>query len=370
MDREQIIYKIKHFIPYVFGVYKGSGYIPLEKDNRDFKIGSFFGLGAYTPKSSRILLPTLSVKNQNSFNTCVFNSATACKEPDEGVILSVRSLVSQAWRSGLTNGNGYSDLRSAQQLLKTWGIQEEKDLPDGNYSFSNDFNNYVNVLLDQSKANQHKTSSFWTINSKDQIIQALDQKRIVHVAIEWYTGYNMGGGFSAPWLITKSLGYSVGGHALAVVGYDLNYQGKKVFIIQKSYGEQWGEHGKFYIDMDFLVKEMNKPGFGCYANLDLGVDTASFINGYDGKDVKAFNSPAIYHIQNNTKKVYPDWVTFLAWTDGKGSFSQLNQADTDALNKLSNGDAMDITKTVYWPMLQTLSAPDNLNKLLEILHSK
>ena len=331
LDKEQIIYRIKHFLPYIFGAFKGSGYVPLEDDDRDYQIGSFFGLGAYTPKSNRVLLPTLSVKDQNSFNTCVWNSATVCKEPDEGVILSVRSLVTQGNRSNYIQGNGNSSLRYAQQVLKDWGEMEEKDLPDGNYSVNNDFAGYVNTPLDQSKASGHKISSFWSVSTKDQILQLLDQGRRCHVAIAWYSGYNQGGGFSAPWLITKALGYFVGGHALCILGYDLNYQGHKVFIIQNSYSAQWGDAGKFYIDMDFLIHEMNQPGYGCYCNLDLGTDVASFINKFDGKNVKKKDGSTIYFIQAGVKKVYPDYPTYLAYDGNAKGFTTLSDNDAMAL---------------------------------------
>jgi hypothetical protein len=359
LDKEQIVYKIKHFLPYIFGSFKGSGYRLLEDDDRDFQLGSFFGLGAYSPKSSRVLLPTLSVKDQNHFNTCVFNSATVCKEPDEGVILSVRSLVSQSWRSNYIQGNGNSSLRYAQQVLKDWGEMEEKDLPDGNYSVSNDFNGYVNTSLDQNKASGHKISSFWSVSTKDQILQLLDQGRRCHVAIPWYSGYNQGGGFSAPWIITKALGYFVGGHALAIIGYDLNYQGHKVFIIQNSYSAQWGDAGKFYVEMDFLVREMNQPGYGCYCNLDLGTDTASFINKFDSKNVKKKNNPSIYLIQSGVKKVDPDWPTYLAFDGNNKGFTTLSDTDALALDKIQAGDNMDITKSVYWSMIEELKLADD-----------
>jgi len=366
MDRDQIIYKIKHFLPYILGKFKGSGYVNLDQDDRDFKLGMFFGLLDYKPKSSKLLLDTLSVKDQDRFNTCVFNSITVGKEIDEGVICSVRSLVAYAQRNGMISGNGFSNLRDAQKCLRDWGIQEEKDIPDGNFCHSNDFSGYVNTPLDQVKASHHKSKTFWSVSSKDEILKVLDDGRPVHAAMLWFTGYNQGGGFSYPWLITKALGYAVGGHAIEIIGYNLNYQGREVFIIQNSYSKNWGDEGKFYVDMDFMVKEINRVGYGAYVNLDVDSELGAFFNQYDGKDVKGKNSPAIYHIQAGKKKVYLHEMDYYVWNVDKDKM-EFELVDDSILNKVPNGDNMDLKKSIYWPILQHLEKPLNLTRVLKAI---
>lgn len=354
MDREQLKVKINNLIPFIFGKFKSSGYTPLKEDNRDFKIGSLFSrfLGeAYSPLYDSVDIETISIKDQKRFNTCVFNSATVGKEVDENVVLSVRSLTADAYRNGMISGNGFSDLRSAQKRLSAWGIEEEADCRDGRYSESNNFSDYVNVSLDQTKAEVHKTKTFWSVSTKEEILKLLDLKRPIHCAIPWYSGYNQGGGFSSPWLITKTLGYFIGGHAVLCRGYIKNYQGKFVVKIQNSYSELWGDKGCFYMDIDFFVNQINKMGYGAYTNLDLDSDIGSFLSKFDGKNVKELGSPAIYHIQNGVKKLYPDWPTFLAWDGNLRGFSNLTEAESTILRKVQNGDNMDISKSVYWAVL-------------------
>lgn len=344
MTKKQLWYKIKHLIPAIIpGWFEESGYLPLPKDERDFKLGHIFGGEEYKPQNQEVHIQTLSVKDQKLFNTCVFNSATVCKEVDEGVILSVRSLVAYAKRMGYLSGNGYSDLRSAQKALCNWGIEEEKDCPDGSFSERNDFAGYTNISLDQTKAAVHKTKTFWSISTKSDILKLLDQKRPLHFALPWYSGYNQSGGFCFPWLITNILGWFVGGHALACVGYSQNYNGRFVVEIQNSYSSLWGSKGKFYVDIDLFVKQINTAGYGCYVNLDLDQDTltAYFLTKYNCKNVKKKNEPGIFYVQEGKKRAYLDWDTYLIWDYTGKNFSILSDAEAKILDTLPVGTNVD-----------------------------
>ena len=125
----------------------------------------------------------------------------------------------------------------------------------------------------------------------------------------WRSVYNQGGGFSSPWLIANDTvynkGYAVEGHAMLIIGYDINYQGHKVFIIQNSWGKTWGDGGKLYIDMDCLMNEFKN--FGAVTNLDSDSVTGAFLNKYNCKNVKVVGKPDIFYIQSGTKRPYLDW---------------------------------------------------------------
>ena len=284
MDSQQFYYKIKHLPNYLIGKYKKSGLLPQEKDERDYKVGSIFGKlfgGSYEPKNKRLVLKTISVKDQKNLNTCGWNSAVAGKEIDEGVALSVKSLVRYGVRNGLVNGNGYSALRDNQKALQNFGCMEEKDMPDvGHYNWQE----YSTGGIDSVKAEKHKIKSYWSCEDRNDILQNLDEGRAVQCGMMWYSGFNQSGGFRSPWLIEKNLGYQVGGHAVLIIGYDLNYLGKKVYIIQNPYSAQWGDDGKFYVEMGFLDRQVfSFNSFGIYVNMDVENDSAGFISKYDGK---------------------------------------------------------------------------------------
>lgn len=365
MDKEQIYYKIKHLPFYLIGKYKKSGLMLVKKDERDFKIGSIWGslLGTeYTPKEKRLLLNTLSIKDQENLNTCVYNGTCVCKEPDEGVLLSVKSMVRYARRKGYLNGNGWSDIKAGQRVLQEFGAMEEIDMPD---TGKGDWESYSTGDLDFSKAEKHKIKSYWSLTNRNQILKALDEGRLINSGMLWYSGFNQSGGFKSPWLITKSLGYSVGGHDLAIIGYDLDYFGNKVYIIQNSYSKYWGDNGKFYVSMDYMDKQMFN-GYDPTINLDLDSDVGSFIIKYDGKDVKGKNSPAIYHIQNGVKKVYLHEMDYFVWNSEKDKLT-FELVDDDILKKIPDGDKMDITKSVYWPILKHLEKPLNLTRVIQAI---
>lgn len=362
--------KIKDLFYFIFIVNK-SGLEKLPPDLRDFTTG-IFGWGEYSPKHKLWVIPTLSVKDQHQFETCQWNATIVQKEVDEGIKLSVMKLVSWAKRNGYISGKGLSNLRSGQIALNKYGAEPmvagEEEITD--------WNTYSNQSLNMSEAEKHKISSFWSVSSKYDLMKLLDDNRIVTTGIDWFSGFNQGGGFSFPWLILKAIGYLTGGHALPIVGYQIGYQGRNVFILQNSYSKLWGDtrtftlddgrkitmSGLLYIDMDYLISD----DYGLFTNLDMGVDIGKFLNDYDGKNVKG-TGPAIYYIQQGKKKVYPDWLSYLSYNGLSVGFQAV---DNDVLSKVPDGDIMDITKSEYWPFLINLKSPENMNQLLEILHKK
>ncbi len=282
------ILKLRH-IPYRLFVAKKSGLkIKRKRDSRNFNT-KVLGWAGYTPKNKTCLIPTLSIKSQ-LYNTCSFNSATVQKEVDEGVVLSVRGILAWAVKNGMVKGDGFANLDAAQKALKNWGILEQGAVGDA-FGESYDWNDYINVNLDTFKdlAAVHKIKTYWEVTSRNDRLKLLDEGKVLDTGIDWYTGFNQGGGFSSPWLIIRPLGWRVGGHAIAIIGYNLNYQGRGVYIVQNSYGSSWGDNGKFYIDMDYF----DKNNYGVYANLDIGKNEALLLNNQD-MIIKKKDSPALY----------------------------------------------------------------------------
>lgn len=352
-------YKRIFHIPYRIFKARGSGFRGYKRDPRNFNIG-IFGWFEYEPKHTRHVIKTLSVKDQGSLNTCVYNATAVQKEIDENEELSVRSIVIWAKRNGLLSGTGWSNGDAGQKVLKEFGIMKAKSLPEN----SNNWNFYSEGSLDFTEAEKHKIGSYWEVNREAEVFKLLDSDRVVEVAITWYTGFNQGGGFNSPWIIDKKVGVPVGGHEFVIKGYDLDYNGKRVYVCQNSYGKEWGDNGDFYIEIDYF----HKNEIIILTNLDdINKDLGRFINDYDGKNVKTKDNPGIWHIQKGTKKLYPDWATYLAWDQINIGFEIV---DGNVLNDVPIGDNMDIKKTHYWPMLENLKDPEVLNKVLELINQK
>ena len=352
---------IKHLYYRLF-VARGSGFKKTRPDARDFDTLDIGWFG-YTPKHSKHEIKTLSVKNQSPNNTCTWEAGTVQKEVDESVVLSVGSVVSEGKRKGLLRGNGWAGLDGVQKVLKAWGIMTERDAPT--------VRNWVTLsttATDKLKASKHQTKSYWLVNSSNAKLKALDENRVITTAINWYTGYNARYLRSDSLIMTRK-GYKVGGHSFCIVGYDMNYYGTKVYICQNSYGTTWGDGGKFYVYMDFLDKEMY---WGSYVNLDMGVDVGSFIKSFAQKNVKANNSPAIYHISMGKKRLYPNWFTFLCWNNNTKGFVSLNEEESETLKALPKGEPMNAEKAPLFrdhsSKLKGLTAPENLDKILEIIN--
>lgn len=350
-------YKLITHLPYRLLKAKKSGLIPEKLDDGHFSLG-IFGWGEYKPKHSRQILKTQSVKNQGNINTCVFNSTTVQKEIDEKKKLSVRSMVIYAKRKGWLSGDGFSTLINGQKVLRDFGIMD--DIIDESITR---WSKYSAGILNEVVASKNKISSYWEVRKRSEILKLLDEDKAVTTGMDWYTGFNQGGGFSKPWLITMKNGWKVGSHAVVIIGYDMNYQGKQVYIIQNSYGKFWGDSGKFYVEMSYLEGK----NYGFLTNLDIHVDIGKFLNEYDGKNVKGDKSNSIYHIQGGKKKPYPNWSSFLAWNGKDNGFVNVPQDEIDAVDE---GDIMDIKKSYYWKFLKQVKDDDVMNELLTILYKE
>jgi len=342
-----------------------SGLIKLTPDERDFELGSIFDFfGSYTPKQKEKEIETVSVKDQMRLSNCSFQAATVQKEIDEEVELSARYLTAKAWQLGLCKKQGYADLRAGQEVLRRFGCCEEKDCTS-NSRLS--FESYVNVnfsVLDQY-AKLHKTKTYWKIKNIDELLKAIDENHAVTVGIPWYSGFNQTSGFKKPWIITKAMGYYVGGHALLAKGYKPD-----LTVVQNSYSNGWGDKGRLYIARVFLNKYIK--AYGAYANLDIEYDKITaedIIEKYDWTKTNKINvrgdrDGAIYLIYDGTKYAYRNARAFIAYNakpySYKDMFIVVPQKAIDGVpQKSGNGGLLSGTGGDYWEVAKLLKSPVN-----------
>lgn len=344
---------LRHIFPERIGdkVYKAGGLKTEKQDPRDFQLGSLWGF-SYKPKHERWELPTVSIKDQGSLNTCTQASATVQKEKDEEIELSEQSLTCFAKAMGLITGDGFSTLTNIQKAVKEYGIAR-KSLLNGTRNWST-YSSAANLTKEvRDDAAKHKSLSYWSANSRDEKLKALDEGHILHTGMTWYSGFNMYGGFTAPFIIYKNSGVKVGGHAVVIIGYDMEYYGKKVYILQNSYGSDWGDKGRFYVDMDFF----DTYGHAAYAQKDIPVDTGKFLRDYTGKQVKAKGDPKIYLIQNGKKRSFGDGTKFKYLFFGKfgpeGERSY-EMVDPEILSQIPEGEEMKPEESPIWDKLKGL----------------
>jgi hypothetical protein len=346
-------------------VCRPSGLKPPKKDDRDLNTAQlgWRWFGAYTPKHTRHINPTLSVKNQGTFNTCVFNGSAVMHEPNEQIKLESESILINAKQDGLITGTGLTDIRTGFKMMQKYGIAREGILPG---EAEKDWTRYSGAKLTPeivADAATRKIQTYWLVTSHDDIIKLLDEGKILGTGIPWYTAFNMGGGFSYPWLITKFIGWLIGGHFATIKGYDLEYQNRQTYVIQNTYGAGWGANGDYYIDMAFLEKN----DYGIYAILDVPLDMAKFYTDYDGKNIKGKTGSTIYFLQKGVKKPYLHEMDYFVWNVNDPKMLNFSVVDDAMLAKVPQGDNMDITKSDAWPVLQHLDQPLNMTRVLEAL---
>lgn len=283
---------------------KWSGGLDLDlkqNDERDFDLDALGGWFGYTPKHTRVVIPTLSTKNQDPQNTCVCESGAVQKEVDEGVVLSPQSVALYLTQRGEMTSTGTS-LVKFQNALANFGISEWQYMPN-KYEVSWSEFSHPKHLTANAKANaaQHKTKSFWRTNSLETVLQQLDLGRIGQTGGQWYTGYNPSQ-MSKPWIIEFQSGGLVGGHAYVIVGYDLEYYGQKVLICKNSYGNTY-DQSLFYVKFSDFSRLFP---FGVYFNLDIERDTAEWLNKNATKAILEANGPKVYVIEGTKKRYVPD----------------------------------------------------------------
>ena len=322
--------KMTHLIPWILGKWKSSGLDKHQSDERDFDIHEVLGWGlGYTTKQNELSLPVLAVKDQHESLCCQWFASTYCNETNE--LLSPRSIAAKASRLGLCGDWGMSDLPSGCKVQCSWGQLTEETCPTviDNWSSFRSFpvDNYPGEAI------KRKAQSYWSCNDKNAILKALDEGFKVKTGIDWFTGFNQSGGFCDPWIITQAVGYKVGGHAVTIIGYNQNYHGKKVFKLVNSYSSQWGDNGYFYVDQDYLVRNM----YGAFVILPIGyhkgLTVDDILTNFAQKNVKGDGSPGIYYIQEGMKRVYPNKDTFMAWTADPKDFTVVPQKELDKIKE-------------------------------------
>lgn len=312
------------------GLYAQQGLQPLPSDRRDFQFSSLFTIFGYTPKHDEYVIPTLSVKDQKGLSNCSFQSATVQKEIQEGVVLSAQNLTARAYQNRLCGWGGWANLRNAQDVLVKWGIGEQKNGENTHL----DFGSYVNGGNLKPADFDHRAKSYWLIKNADEYLKAIDEGFIVDLGIDWYSGYNQGGGFSYPWVIKKPVGYLIAGHAIAGKGYRMK---DETAVIQNSYSSAWGDKGNFYINLDFLDGYIRK--YGAFATLDIEYNkkltAQDIIERFDNKNVKGNKGSAIFRIQAGMKCVYKNDLAFLKVNNfpytAKNAFTVVPQEAIDAV---------------------------------------
>lgn len=247
--------------------YYGLGAIKDKKDRRDYCVEDILGAAVELPNEYSVA-EIDEIDNQHHIPDCVARATTKAKEPQECIDLSARDLYSRCKESD-GNLDWGTSFRTAQMAMQDWGVAEERLVKSDTDLSVLDYITVSRNLKIIENAAEHKNSSYYSIGKKlkqndyfEDVRQAMFQFKARAVSgCQWFTSYNK---LSAPFIIDKPFGYLQGGHAWYINGWK-QHNGETVLVAVNSFGDGWGDKGKFYIRKDWF----NKHAYFGWINIDL-----------------------------------------------------------------------------------------------------
>ena len=197
---------------------------------------------------------TSGIKNQQSKSTCVAHSLATTKETQEYYDTHSKKLFSTNWIYGNRKDTQYQGegmyIEEALNNLKNDGAVYLDSLADNlNYKDSlNIVKNERDKLL--ILAQDHKIKSYAIPQNNNEIKSSIyNDKSPVVIGISIYESfYNINNTGIAPVPnIMKEKNY--GGHAVVIIGWTV-INNEEYWVVQNSWGEDWGDNGVFYIAID------------------------------------------------------------------------------------------------------------------------
>jgi hypothetical protein len=171
------------------------------------------------------------VRDQGSQGTCSAQTASCIKEWHERKDIDFKDYMSPQfiYNNRSNSGEGMYP-RDTMQILQKLGSVPEESYPYGTIETSADI---AEDLIDE--ASNFQISSYASVNTVEGLKKALATNGPCYIS---FPVYHYGEWFWKPVDGSRRL---LGGHAVAVVGYD-----KKGFFIRNSWGESWGDEGHTY----------------------------------------------------------------------------------------------------------------------------
>ena len=193
------------------------------------------------------------VEDQGSLSSCAGNAFTNTYElqvkqqyPEKFVELSrlyiyynIRDL------EGTTDCDcGVWTLRNGMEAMKKWGMCSEELWP---YNFDK-----VNVKPTEEcyTDGSNRTISYYvSLRTVDEMIEVINNNNPIIIGMEIYASF-MALTPTNSTIPIPNIEYSLGGHAVAVVGYSL---ANRQFLIKNSFGTTWGDSGYAWMPFEYAT---------------------------------------------------------------------------------------------------------------------
>lgn len=214
-------------------------------DSRDYKVRA---ANASLPEEFELDFSNVQIKSQGSVGSCVAHAMSTILEYHAHTTQKLSTNFIYGIRKKLYGSQGQGmQLRHACKIVTDYGDPFEKDCP-GNTEVPNVFEIAESVIDNEEimgRAATFRTKSYYSCKTNDDIKHALVNYGPVIISIKWYNDYKVKNGILVGGL-TQDYGY----HALVCYGYN-----KDGFLIQNSWGKNWGEKGRFILPYDIKICE-------------------------------------------------------------------------------------------------------------------
>lgn len=238
------------------------GYIfPESKDFRNYKYSAIVNRSANNityPCAFRLW--TLNIKNQKDKQTCVAHAMATIKETQEYYDTGAKKEISTAWYYGCRTDDQYQGegmhITECLYNARKFGGLYISEFPE-NYTYENAkkiARNEWNAYLE--KAAKLKIKNYVELSTNDEIKSAIyNDKSPVLIGMGIFENFAKvsGDGILAD-LQTSDLHTYYGGHAMAIIGWTI-IDDKEYWIVQNSWGTEWGANGIVYIPTTYIFNE-------------------------------------------------------------------------------------------------------------------
>ena len=211
------------------------------------------GTNVEYPVNFRLWSPC--IYNQLSKSTCVSYSLSTMKQIQDYYDTNTNTRYSTSFIYLLREMNQYKGdgmmIAEALENLRNKGVVPYSLMPD-NFNYTEGTTVGVKVgqnqeLLDEAK--KHKIANYAIANTADEIKQSLyiNHSPVPIGVIIRESFYNITNNGVAP--IPKATEKNYGGHCMLITGWT-NISGKEYWVVQNSWGEDWGDNGYCYLEIN------------------------------------------------------------------------------------------------------------------------
>lgn len=234
------------------------------EDSRDFKSVRRLTAPVELPESFE-LDKQIPIFDQGNIGSCTSNSACSCFRYEVAQLAgnfdfnpsrlfqyyNTRKL--QGWEG--EDSGGY--IRDAFKALNKWGLAKEALWP---------YKDTLDALIKEPSANVYEDGLNAVAVKYAAVLQnerAIKETLLSGAAVSF--GFNVYQSFFGSWAnstglmpIPKKTEVLQGGHAVTIIGWKPGY-----FLIQNSWGTNWGIAGKFWMPNSFLLNSNEADDFWC-----------------------------------------------------------------------------------------------------------